>query len=120
MVIVINRRIKSLLSVLMLHISKVANATADGGDTESHKVLVWLHIQLKIQRSEHTGCLKEMTSKVTSGKAIENLHAPDSVSCLVSFDRLLWIDGRGLQGCLHRLKWICWRLLSLSFHFGEI
>ena len=52
----------------------------------------------------------------------ENLHTPDSIPCLVSFDRLLWVDGWGLQGCFHGLKrinrwlWNYW----WSFHSSEI
>ena len=98
MVIVINCCIKSLLSVLMLHISKVANATADGGDTKSHKVLVWLHIQLKIQRSEHTGGLKEMMSKVEVEKPMRTsmLLIPSPAWCplIASFGSM----GGGFKG----------------------
>lgn len=68
LVIVINCCVKSLLSVSVLHVSKVANATADGSNSKGHEVLVWLHIQLEIQRSEHTGGLKARMSKL-SGKS---------------------------------------------------
>ena len=64
LVIVINCCIKSLLSVLALHVSKVANTTANGGDAKGHEILVGLHIQLKVQRSEHTRGLKVRMSKV--------------------------------------------------------
>ena len=68
LVIVINCCVKSLLSVSVLHVSKVANATADGSNSKGHEVLVWLHIQLEIQRSEHTGGLKARMSTL-SGKS---------------------------------------------------